>query len=326
MPRLRWIRAARHKTSSVVSGKQQDLWDSEGFLVLRGFFSDEEIEPVNEYVEHLWERRRFCEEPIVLDYRISSAGEGRSTLRESPEDVRDSPYKLNDLYLASPEVRALSLNPRLTAVLNALVNGEVMAMNTLNFERGSQQAYHFDTFYMPAPVANKMVATWIALQDIEPSTGPLGYYPASNHINPYRFSHGDLWAVAGEMPGAQAYIEEQVSATKLAETIFVPRKGDVFIWHSQLLHGGSPIDDMSGTRRSLVTHYFRVDDFAPEARASLDPDELRRRFSALGPAWRGAYVRPSIERSEQGQAYLNKWKIPPATDEDVRQFGCVPLP
>lgn len=322
MPRLAFRPFLRPSATPGLSREQRDCWESDGYLVLPGFFSDEQVESVNEYVDRLWEGRRSCDQPIVLDYRISTPQEGRSLLREAPDGARDLPYKLNDLYLASPVVRALSLAPRLTAILDALLGGEAMAINTLNFERGSQQPYHFDTFFMPAPVPNKMLATWIALEDIERSTGPLGYYPASIHLRPFRFSHGDLWASAPEMPSAQAYIQDRVRAAKLTERVFVPRKGDVFIWHSQLLHGGSPIDDLSRTRKSLVTHYFRVDDFDLQLRDRIGPDELRKRFTALGPAWRGAYVHPLIERSESGGAYLDKWKIPPATPEDALRFGC----
>ena len=37
--------------------------------------------------------------------------------------------------------------------------------------------------------------------------------------------------------------------------VFLPRRGDVLIWHAALVHEGSPITDQSRTRKSLVTHY-----------------------------------------------------------------------
>jgi phytanoyl-CoA hydroxylase len=312
----------RSKEGVSLTRQQRGDWEANGFLALEGFFSDEEVEPVNEYVDRLWENRRECDPSIVLDFCIGTRSEGRSSLRESPEGVRSAPYKLNDLYIASPVVRALSMDPRLMAILDSLVGGEVMAINTLNFERGSQQAYHFDTFFMPSPVKNKMVAVWVALEDIEPSTGPLAYYPGSNRLPPFRFSHGNLWAVPAEMGEAARYMEAQVAGQHLPETTFVPRRGDVFIWHSQLLHGGSVIQDMSRTRRSLVTHYFRVEDFALDRRSGLDSGDVRSRFAALSPAWRGAYLHPAIERAENGQSYLNKWKIAPATADEISAMGC----
>ena len=46
---------------------------------------------------------------------------------------------------------------------------------------------------------------------------------------------------------------------------FEAEAGDVFIWHAQLYHGGSAIEDQARTRRSLVTHYFRAQDMDPGA-------------------------------------------------------------
>jgi ectoine hydroxylase len=40
---------------------------------------------------------------------------------------------------------------------------------------------------------------------------------------------------------------------------FLPRKGDVLIWHANLLHGGRAIAAPGATRRSLVAHYFAKD-------------------------------------------------------------------
>ena len=35
---------------------------------------------------------------------------------------------------------------------------------------------------------------------------------------------------------------------------FVARKGDVLIWHGELMHGGVPIQDPTRTRKSLIAH------------------------------------------------------------------------
>ena len=294
---------------------QLDFWEENGYLVLPGFFGEDEVEAVNEYVEGLWGSQRQVTEPIVLDYLLETDRAGRSLLRDSPDGVRDWPYKLNDLYLSCETVRGVAVSPSLCEVLRELLDGEPMAINTLNFERGSQQADHFDTFFMPAPVRNRMLATWVALEDIEPSTGPLQYYPRSNHVVPFRFSHGELWAVPQEFPSAQRYIRDQVGSSKLSVKTFTPRKGDVVIWHSQLLHGGSPIDDLTKTRKSLVTHYFRLEDFDLSRRQQLPVEDVRRQFEAMGPSWRDAFLYPRVRRTERGQAYLDKWAVAEAARE-----------
>jgi ectoine hydroxylase-related dioxygenase (phytanoyl-CoA dioxygenase family) len=180
--------------------------------------------------------------------------------RHAPDEARDLPYKLNDVYLVSDSVRETILDPRLVNVVADLLDGTPLVCNSLTFERGSQQRFHFDTFYMPPLVPNKMLATWIALEDADDRAGPLRYYPGSHLIPPYHFSHGALHALAEEMPAFDEYITPELESRQLESTTFPARQGDVFIWHAQLYHGGAPIEDMSLTRKSLVTHYLRVED------------------------------------------------------------------
>jgi hypothetical protein len=37
---------------------------------------------------------------------------------------------------------------------------------------------------------------------------------------------------------------------------FMAKKGDVLIWHADLMHGGVPIQDPRQTRKSLVAHFM----------------------------------------------------------------------
>jgi hypothetical protein len=37
---------------------------------------------------------------------------------------------------------------------------------------------------------------------------------------------------------------------------FMAKKGDVLIWHADLMHGGAPIQDAGRTRKSLVAHFM----------------------------------------------------------------------
>jgi ectoine hydroxylase-related dioxygenase (phytanoyl-CoA dioxygenase family) len=124
------------------------------------------------------------------------------------------------------------------------------------FERGSHQRAHFDTFYMPSKTRNKMCASWIAIDKVTETNGPLFYYPRSHLLEPFRFSSSGLNAFAAEMPAAEAYIKRIIEEYSLEERRFYPQPGDVLIWHAQLLHGGSPIIDRGQTRKSLVTHYW----------------------------------------------------------------------
>lgn len=108
-----------------------------------------------------------------------------------------------------------------------------------------------------------MVASWMALEDVEADAGPLRYYPGSNHITPYRFSNGSMHTKGDEMPQWSDYMASEVERHGLEEQRFLARRGDLFVWHALLLHGGSPINNPELTRQSLVAHYWTQHDCEP---------------------------------------------------------------
>lgn len=254
-----------------LSAEQVEFWERNGYLVLPSFFSADRIARINAAVDEAWDTRAENGDRHVVDVYIGTPNERRIYLRDAPAEARNRPYKLNDLYLTSEVVRDTVLDPRLVAALHQLLDGAPMVCNSLNFEHGSQQDFHFDTWFMPPPVENRLAVSFIALEDIGSHAGPLKYFPGSHLIPAYRFSHGQLKAIPDEIPACLNYVRGQVAEAGLKEERFTCKAGDVFFWHAQLFHGGSEIDDLSLTRRSIVTHYWRAGDVAPELVASVGP-------------------------------------------------------
>jgi phytanoyl-CoA hydroxylase len=268
------LRFRRRNRRGTLEPAQREFWDQNGFLVLSGFFPEEEIDRISDVVETGWRERRQPDNPVVIDVLVGREGERRMHFRDAPDDAKGQPYKLNDLYLVNPDVREIVLDPQLVAVLRDLIDGDPAVCNSLNFEFGSEQDYHFDTYYMPGPCKDGLVVTSICLEDVHPDAGPLTYFPGSHRIPPYRFSHGGIHALPEEMEAATEYARRELESRSLTEQEFLGKKGDVFIWHEQLYHGGRPINDFSRTRRSLVTHYWRAD------KLELDPGWTMR---SIGP-------------------------------------------
>lgn len=244
-----------------LSTEQQQQWSDLGYLLLPGFFSADQINHINDLIDRLWRQRKTLDAQYVIDIFVETDREKRVYFSDAPMDARKQPYKLNDLFLSQAAVREMIVGKALGPILAELLQGSPMVCNTLNFEFGSQQDYHFDTFYMPSPTPNKMVASWIALEDATPHNGPLSYFPGSHKIPPYHFSNGSTIVVNDEMPQFRDYVFKQIEQRGLQAETLMASKGDVLIWHSQLFHGGSEIKDKSKTRKSLVTHYFTNEDF-----------------------------------------------------------------
>ena len=247
------------KAKSAITPEQKQFWEQNGYLVLSGFFNPDEVRAVNAVVDRVVSNPSSAGKATIDVLHGKYVGQ-RMRAAEAPSEAFQGPVKINDLFLDEPEVRHLALNPHLTEILSELLGGDPMVCNSLNFIWGSQQPDHFDSWFMPPPVRNKMAVSSICLEDVDPSAGPLVYYPGTHKIEPYKFSHGGIHAIESEMPACRAYLEEQLKRTKAEGKEFRGKAGDVFIWHGQLLHGGTQIKDLNRTRKTLVTHYWRAKD------------------------------------------------------------------
>lgn len=261
----------------IVSGSTADqkrFFDENGFLILPGFFSQQAMRNAKMHLDDLW-RSRASQPNIVIDAHFGLPAAERTFFRKAAADVRQHPYKLLDLHLEDDFIRDLCAAAPLVAVLRDLLGANPIVCNSLLFERGSQQDAHFDTFFMPSRTRNMMAASWVAIDAVSQSSGPVYYYPKSHLIEPYRFSHGGINAIFAELAtGAADHILHIIEEHGLQRREFLPQQGDVLIWHAQLLHGGSPITDPSATRCSLVTHYWTDVDF-PDPAQRIDLGERR---------------------------------------------------
>jgi len=109
-----------------------------------------------------------------------------------------------------------------------------------------------------------LIAVWIALEDITLENGPLFYYPGS-HTLPYLlnndFNEGATPLTLGkkDYPDYEDMIEEVLSKNTFKQKTFLAKKGDLLIWHANLIHGGAPILNKALTRKSMVIHYYADD-------------------------------------------------------------------
>jgi len=58
-----------------------------------------------------------------------------------------------------------------------------------------------------------------------------------------------------EYAGYYAYMNSEAEKNGGAKA-FIAKKGDVFLWHGNLIHGGSPVNNPELTRKSMVIHFL----------------------------------------------------------------------
>jgi len=147
--------------------------------------------------------------------------------------------------------------------IHLLMEREPKALQTIAAHKGSQQGLHSDSIHMTTYPLGYLTAAWIAFEDIHPDSGPLVYYPGSHKL-PYVFSK-DVGITESDFKknGYTSYrdkyepfIRGLIAEHGLAPEYFHAQKGDVLIWHANLIHGGSPRRNMRLSRRSVVCHFF----------------------------------------------------------------------
>lgn len=183
------------------------------------------------------------------------------------KNVGKNEAKILDVHVKVPSSQNLIFAPVILAFLNDVFRAEPVAFQTLYFENGSQQGAHQDTAFVYTDPAYHFVASWIALEDITPGSGELFYYPKSQKLDDLIFATGTKALRPGDPDGPQysQLLEKVAEASGLKRQTFMPKRGDVLFWASDLIHGGEP-RQFDKTRRSLVTHYCPRTAIIPYAR------------------------------------------------------------
>lgn len=155
-------------------------------------------------------------------------------------------------------------HPQLIQLLSFLLGKPVIPFQSLSFIQGSEQRAHSDSIHMTTEPPGYLIATWTALEDCTEDAGPLFYYPGSHRL-PYvmtpDYPSGNTRFTIGNYSNRryEDKIEALIEQHGLRQQLFLARRGDLLIWHANLLHGGSAIARPGATRRSFVCHYYAQD-------------------------------------------------------------------
>ena len=210
----------------------------DGYMILKGFFNENSINQLNTDIDNLLNKQQvgfnYTGKKIMESYRHSKVAD---------QFFRDA---------------------RLLELLSFAMGKNIIPFHTINFIEGSEQRAHSDFIHMTTEPRGYLIAAWIALEDCYEGNGPLFFYPGSHRL-PYTlandFPSGNTAWMLGSNPNRQYEdkMAEIINAKSLQKKHFIAQKGDVLIWHANLIHGGEAIRDKGTTRKSMVAHYFCKD-------------------------------------------------------------------
>jgi SAM-dependent methyltransferase len=232
-----------------------ECWRRDGFVILPGVVDAALADAVLDDFE------RACDGQ--LDLKMSYWDDaGRHVAPARRDRVQRAEAKLLDLHGVSAAAQDAIFAPAIRRFLDVIFERPPLAFQSLGFYYGSQQPLHQDTAFVRVSSPMEFVASWIALEDIQPGSGELEYYPGSHALPHHLFGGRHLWVHHGD-PEVASFSERlhtlATAAAGLRLQRFRPRKGDALIWAAGLMHGGSPVTDARLSRKSLVTHYCPAD-------------------------------------------------------------------
>lgn len=212
-------------------------WSKDGYIVLEKLFDESTCNTVDREIERLVKSGAVH---YTHDNKVMFANKLSGPIKEATH------------------------HPVLNSLLSFLLDKEVVPFQTLNFNRGSGQKAHSDSIHMTTYPLGYLIAAWIALEDIHPDSGPLFYYPGSHKL-PYILNE-DFGNISNQFSlGNKSYtdyeevMQDIIKKEKLEPKVFLPKKGDVLVWHANLIHGGMPVVNPSLTRKSMVIHFYAKD-------------------------------------------------------------------
>jgi hypothetical protein len=212
-------------------------WSAKGYMVLDRHFSPETCDAINEEIDHLLQQG-------TLHFKNGN--------------------KLMFANKRSALIRQITADPVIGKLLNFLLDKEMVPFQTINFISGSGQKAHSDSVHMTTYPLGYLAAIWIALEDVSADSGPLFYYPGSHKLpyllnNEWNANSSFLSLGKHDYPDYEDMVEELIAKNNFPREELIAKKGDVLIWHANLVHGGAPIRNPALTRKSMVVHYYASD-------------------------------------------------------------------
>ena len=153
--------------------------------------------------------------------------------------------------------RKILLTSNFFSFANELLKSEVYGVQTMYFDRGSEQSYHQDDFYL-----NRTIGFWIALDNVDESNGTLCIQKKSQNyevIYPENLGVKNPQNLGDDIFYSKKILnvyKENKKNRNLNDFIVELKKGEGVIIDGRLIHWGLAIKNKKKKRRVLVLHYL----------------------------------------------------------------------
>lgn len=224
------------KSTQLIEGNTINDYHRDGFAVVRGLFSAEEVAHYRDHYMHLRHAGTYPGDSAGVD--IGSA----DPLKKYPRMIHM--HRWDDLSLK------WMIDDRLRHCMAALLGREPYAVQTMLYFKppGARgQALHQDQYYLKVQPGTCMAA-WFALDACDEENGCLQVVPGTHTLPILCTTEADT---------TQSFTDVTVPLPENMKPVpVIMEAGDVLFFNGQLIHGSFPNTSANRFRRALIGHYI----------------------------------------------------------------------
>jgi phytanoyl-CoA hydroxylase len=220
----------------MITLEQKKQFDEQGYLVLRGLFSADEV-------------KAFTDHYMALRQEGTKPGDFSGVDLSSSDPLKKFPRMIHMHRWDSISLKWM-LDQRIGAALTGLMGTEPYAVQTMLYfkpPKARGQAVHQDQYYLRVQPGT-CIAAWMALDPCDEENGCLQVVPGSQN-----------WPLLCTIKAdtSQSFTDVTVplpAGTPVQPVVMAP--GDVLFFNGQLVHGSGPNRSADRFRRTLIGHYI----------------------------------------------------------------------
>ncbi|CAB1345853.1 unnamed protein product [Coregonus sp. 'balchen'] len=246
--------------NDLLSTEQRISYEEDGFLLIKGLVSGEDIDRFRAAFERIC--RREVQVPGLVVMRDVSIAKSEFV----PDQKAIS--KLQD-FQEDPELFRYCSLPQILNYVECFTGPNIMAMHTMLINKPpdtgnktSRHPMHQDLHYFPFRPADRIVCSWTAMEKVHRQNGCLVVLPGSHHGTLKEHDYPEWEGGINKMyHGVRDYDPNHPRLHLEME------KGDTVFFHPLLIHG-SGMNQTQGFRKAISCHYASADCYYIDVRGT----------------------------------------------------------
>lgn len=250
--------------SDVLTEEQRQFYEDNGYILFRKVIPMDRVEF---YIKRFLEIANGAERaPTMLMMRDVAVAKKKQLGDRAITKLQD--------FQDDEQLFAYCSEPNQLHIVQGIIGQDVNSVHTMLINKppdagvgSSRHPPHQDLWYFPFRPADKIVASWTALQKIDRQNGCLCVIPGSHKGELLKHEYPNDGVVNKAYHGIQGYTEKDMESMLHVEM----EVGDTIFFHPLLIHG-SGRNNSDRTRKAISCHYAASDCGFIDVRGTMQQD------------------------------------------------------